>query len=142
MIDQLTECGRCSSDGMYIQEINGNKTGQCFGCGYVFNTLMTADSQLFKEQLEILPEIYKVLASEDEDGVIWLPSFTNVEGKGMVYANGTTRDNWWWEAVKFKKLKVPEVKNHKKIVEKINPKSIKRFNEDQFFEALEYIKVL
>ena len=103
---------------------------------------MTLDSQFLKEQMEILPEIYKALISEDEDGKIWIPSFTNLEGKGMVYANGTSRDNWWWEAVKYKKLKVPEIKNHKKIIEKINPKSIKHFTELDFLSALEYVKIL
>ncbi len=103
---------------------------------------MTLESQFLKEQMEILPEIYKILMSEDEDGKIWIPSFTNLEGKGMVYANGTSRNNWWWEAIKYKKLKIPEVKNHQKITEKINPKSIKKFKEQEFLDALEYIKVL
>jgi len=144
MQDLLTDCGRCGYGGAtYKQEYpNGSTIHYCLQCGFQHNSLMTADSQLLKEQMEILPEIYKILLSEDEDGKIWEASFTNVPGKGMVYANGTSRDNWWWEAVKFKKLKVPEVKNHQKITEKINPKSIKHFKELDFLSALEYIKVL
>ena len=142
MLDKLTNCDRCGGDALYVQEINGVKTAQCFQCGYQYSSLMTLDSQFLKEQMEILPEIYKALISEDEDGKIWIPSFTNLEGKGMVYANGTSRDNWWWEAVKYKKLKVPEIKNHKKIIEKINPKSIKHFTELDFLSALEYVKIL
>lgn len=140
----MINCTRCSSEGAtYKQEYpNGNVVEQCFQCGYVHNSAMTVGSKLLEEQMEILPEIYKLLISEDEDGKVWIPSFTNTEGKGMVYANGTSRDNWWWEAVKYKKLKVPEVKNHQKIVEKINPKSMKQFNEMEYLDALEYIKIL
>ena len=118
MFDKLTNCDKCGGDALYTQEINGVKTGQCFSCGFQYNSLMTLESQFLKEQMEILPEIYKLLMSEDEDGKIWIPSFTNVEGKGMVYANGISRNDWWWEAIKYKKLKIPEVKNHQKITEK------------------------
>lgn len=142
MNDKLTDCGRCGLNALYVQEINGMEVGICFDCGFTYNSLMIKDSQFLKEQMEILPEIYKLLISEDEEGKIWLPTFNNTQGRGMVYANGTSRDNWWWEAVKYKKLKVPEVKNHQKITEKINPKSIKKFKEMDYIDALDYIKVL
>lgn len=140
--DSMTICHRCGSDACYEQQNNNVTLNYCFQCGFQYNSLMTLDSQFLKEQMEILPEIYKLLMSEDEDGRVTYPSFTNVEGKGMVYANGISRNDWWWEAIKYKKLKIPEVKNHQKITEKINPKSIKKFKEQEFLDALEYIKVL
>ena len=144
MQESMVDCSRCGNKGgTYRQEYpNGNVVELCYDCGFQYSSLMTVGSKLLEEQMEILPEIYKTLLSEDEDGKVYCPSFTNVPGKGMVYANGTSRDNWWWEAVKFKKLKVPEVKNHQKITEKINPKSIKHFKELDFLSALEYIKII
>ena len=142
MIDKLTNCDKCGGDALYIQEINGVKTGQCFSCGFQYNSLMTLDSQFLKEQMEILPEIYKLLMSEDEDGKIWIPSFTNMEGKGMVYANGISRDDWWWEAVKYKQLDKPKTIKDKVIYEQADMTSMKKFKEMEFLDALEYIQLL
>ena len=142
MLDLLIDCPRCGGDALYIQEINRVKTGQCFSCGYQYSSLMTLDSQFLKEQIEILPEIYKILMSEDEEGIIWIPSFTNVEGKGMVYANGISRDNWWWEAVKYKQLEKPKTVKGKIISEQADMTSMKKFKEQEFLDALEYIRLL
>lgn len=144
MQEKMINCSRCGAKNATYQQIypNGTIVEFDYQCGYQHNSLMTVGSKFLEEQMEILPEIYKLLISEDEDGKVWLPSFTNVPTKGLVYANGTSRDNWWWEAIKYKKLKVPEVKNHQKITEKINPKSMKKFEEMDFLSALEYIKIL
>lgn len=144
MQDQLTNCERCGADGSaYKQEYpNGSIIHFCMQCGFQYSSLMTLDSQFLKEQMEILPEIYKLLMSEDEDGKIWIPSFTNMEGKGMVYANGISRDDWWWEAVKHKQLDKPKTVKDKVISEQADITSTKKFKEMEFLDALEYINIL
>ena len=37
---------------------------------------------------------------EDENGTIWMPSMVNIPSQGMVFADGTNKNNWQWAAVK------------------------------------------
>ena len=68
-MDNLTICNRCDSDACYVHEINDQiKLYHCMGCGFQANTIMTRDSEFLKEQMEILPELYKELMVEDENG--------------------------------------------------------------------------
>jgi hypothetical protein len=42
---------------------------------------MTKDSEFLEEQLEVLPELYKDLVYEDENGHHWMPSTINNPNK-------------------------------------------------------------
>ena len=96
---------------------------------------MTLGSQFLKEQMEILPELYKELLDEEEDtGKIWMPTTVNIEDKGMIFANGSGRDNWWWSAAKAVKGEDGKYKT--------NMSEVKHFKERDFMEALSYINVL
>ena len=45
-MDDLKICDRCGSDACYIQEVNENvKNYQCYGCGFITNSLMKKDEQ-------------------------------------------------------------------------------------------------
>jgi hypothetical protein len=46
--------------------------------------------------MEVLPELYKELMGEDENGLIWIPSAINIPDKGMVFADGANGSNWAW----------------------------------------------
>lgn len=134
--DNLTICSRCGSDAAYIQEVTKDITIEmCFGCGFQSNSLMKKGSEFFNEQWELLPELYKVLMDEEEEtGKIWMPSTINIKEKGMVFANGSNRDNWKWAGVKA----IPdEEKGYK-----TDMSTIKHFEERDFMESLSYIEVL
>jgi len=88
-MDNLTTCNRCGSDACYVQEVNEQvKLYFCYGCGFQANTAMTRDSEFLQQQMEVLPELYKELMGEDENGTIWMPSVVNIPDKGMVFADG------------------------------------------------------
>ena len=93
--DALKECSRCGSDACYSQEINKEISIElCYGCGFQSNTIMTSGSQFLSEQMELLPELYKELMDEEEEtGKIWMPTTVNLQDKGMVFADGTSRMN-------------------------------------------------
>ena len=88
--DELIQCTRCGSDACYRQEVTKDITLEmCYGCGFISNSLLKPDSKFLKEQMEVLPELYKSLLDEEEEtGKIWMPSTINVEEKGMVFADG------------------------------------------------------
>jgi len=146
MSDKLTICDRCGSDACYVQEVtNEIKNYMCYGCGFVTNSLMKKDERFFEEQFEILPELYKELMGEDENGLIWMPNTVNLYNKGMVFADGKNGSNWAWAAVKA--IPMPEDEKEKFKAKgkdykwKMDMDTIKHFPEGDFMDALEYIGV-
>ncbi|MDC6464853.1 hypothetical protein PQZ39_00315 [bacterium] len=128
--DNLTDCTRCGSNACYFQEVNQDITiSLCYGCGFQSNSIMIVGSDMFNEQLETLPELYKILMDEEENGKVWMPSFHNVEGKGMVFANGISRDDWYWASVLY-------------VDGKADMKTKKEFAERDFMDALSYATLL
>ena len=146
-MDNLTTCDRCGSDACYVQEVNNEiKLYQCYGCGFVANSLMARDSQFLEEQMETLPELYKELMGEDEDtGLVWMPNTVNIPNKGMVFADGPNAMNWRWAAVKAipmpKEEKAKFAEKGKDFDFKMDMTTLKHFEERDFIEALDYIGV-
>ena len=148
-MDNLTICARCGSDACYVQEVNHEiKNSQCMGCGFVTNSLMKKDSQFLEEQMELLPYLYKELLGEDDNGLIWMPATINLPSQGMVFANGTSAENWNWAAVKS--VSVPEDEKEKYPIQgkpgefyeqRMDMETLKEFGEKDFIEALDYIGI-
>lgn len=146
-MDNLTTCNRCGSDACYIQEVNENvKLHFCYGCGFQANTAMTRDSEFLQQQMEVLPELYKELMGEDENGTIWMPSVVNLPDKGMVFADGANGLNWRWAAVKATLMSEEEKTKFKEKGKeydyKMDMTTLTHFSERDFIEALSYIGVL
>ena len=147
-MDNLVECTRCGSDACYMQEVSPEiKLYWCYGCGFTSNTAMKMDSEFLKEQMEILPELYKSLMVEDEIGKIWMPSMVNIPNKGMVFADGTNPTNWRWAAVLATTVKEEEKEKFKLksggyAEWKMDMSTIKHFDERDYIEALSYIGIL
>ena len=141
--DNLIECTRCGSDACYVSEVTKDiKIELCYGCGFQSNSIMTVDSQFLNEQLELLPDIYKALIGEEESGKVWMPSFHNVEGKGMIFADGSNSENWKWGAVKHVKVLKEEKEKYKNAKYRADMSTIKHFEERDFMDALSYIEVI
>jgi len=145
-MDNLITCNRCSSDACYVQEVSADiKLYYCYGCGFQANTAMNSGSKFLNEQLEILPELYKELMGEDENGLIWMPSTVNIPDKGMVFADGGTSLNWYWSAVKA--IPMPEEEKAKFAEKgkdykwKMDMTTLQHFPERDYIEALDYIGV-
>jgi hypothetical protein len=145
-MDNLTTCDRCGSDACYVQEVNNEiKNYMCYGCGFITNSLMKKGERFFEEQFNVLPSLYKELCVEDETtGLIWMPNTINIPDKGMVFAEGTRAENWSWAAVKA--IPMPEDEKEafkakgKDYEFKMDMENMKRFEERDYIEALDYIK--
>ena len=148
-MDNMIICDRCGSDACYVQEVNDEiKIHQCYGCGFMTNSLLKQDSQFFEEQMELLPNLYKELMGEDDDGKIWMPSTINIPDKGMIFANGTDINSWKWGAVKA--TPVPEEDKEKYPIpnkkgeyykHKMDMETLQDFDEKDYIEALDYIGI-
>jgi hypothetical protein len=142
--DELKECTRCSSDACYTQEVTKDiNIEMCYGCGFQSNSIIKNGNEFFNQQFENLPELYKELMDEEEDtGKIWMPTIINLKDKGMVFADGTNRDNWRWAAVKAIPVIEEELEKYKGEKHRADMSTIKHFEERGFIEALSYIGVL
>lgn len=140
--DEIIQCPKSGGDLCYRIEVSKEITNfYSLSCGYWSNTLMKPDSDFYKEQFELLPEIYKDLAWTDEEtGLVWLPNSVNIE-TGMVFAEGTSKESWKWAAVKATELNKEDQEKYKAKT-KPDMTTIKRFNERDYMEALSYIGVL
>ena len=156
--DNLVKCNRCKGNACYKQEINDVSLYACYGCGFQTSTIMKKGEKFFDEQMEILPELYKALLGEDEDGMIWMPQTVNLPQQGMVFATAgkefgdegeeITQDNYEWAGVKALKIKKKDQKKypipHKKgefYEWRMDMTTEKRFSHSDFVEALDYIGI-
>ena len=149
-MDNLIICARCGSDACYVDEVNQDiKTYFCYGCGFQTNSLMKEGDVFFERQLEVLPELYKDLLNKDDDGHIWMPTTVNVPEKGMIFANGPSKDQWNWAAVKAVPVTKEEAEKYPIPGKKgeyyswrMDMTTLKEFNERDFIEALSYIGII
>jgi len=149
-MDNLTICAKCGSDACYVDEVNQDiKTYFCYGCGFQTNSLMKEGDVFFERQLEILPELYKDLLNKDDDGHIWMPTTINIPEKGMIFANGPSKDQWSWAAVKAVPVTKEEAEKYPIPGKKgeyyswrMDMTTLKEFNERDFIEALSYIGII
>ena len=134
--DEIIDCPKSGGDLCYKTEVTKDITNyMSLSCGFWTNSLMKEGSDFYNQQIEILPELYKDLAWTDpKTGLIWLPNTINIKEKGMIFADGKSKDSWGWAAVKA----IPdEEKGYK-----TDMTTIKHFVERYFIEALSHIGVL
>lgn len=147
--DNLITCPRCGSDACYeTKEAYNLVNRMCYGCGFMTHNYMKKDSEFLNEQLEVLPELYKDLIFIDDNGYYWIPSTVNLPEKGMIYVNGTGKENWGWTAVPT--IEIPEDEKERFPIKgkegeyhthKMDNSSSKNFTERDYIEALDYIGV-
>jgi hypothetical protein len=142
MIDNLVTCQKCKApESCYTQPMNEfHKVYVCFSCGFQTNDLMREGEFNFEDYEQELPELYKDIKHTDEDGKVWYPNVINVDGKGTVFANGTSKDEWEWSGI----LSVPLTEEEKESQRfkgkkyKSDSKTLKSFGKD-YFGACDYV---
>lgn len=143
--DKLVE-GPFGSNACYEQnfEQDGQQvtTWMCFGSGFSTSTFMDKDSDLVKETLQTSPELYKDLMHIDKNNRAWFPATITLPGKGMVFADGTSKDDWSWSAVKA----IPITDEDRKLKQypadqdfKMDMANAQKFGKGDFMDALEVI---
>jgi len=143
MKDQLIECKRCGGNACYEQHINETTTTwMCMGCGFTSSTMMLEGSKLVADLLETSPELHKDLLITDDTNHVWDPATFTIPAKGMVFTDGTSKEDWKWSAVKAipiteedRKLKqYPKDQTHR-----MDMPNAKLFDKSDFMDALEVI---
>jgi len=148
MEDQLTTCKRCGSNACYEQHIDeSTTTWLCMGCGFTTSTLMTEGSPTVNKAKDTMPELYKDLLFVDDQKLCWLPAVITLPDQGMVYLDGTSKEDWKWAAVRSipltKEDKKEEINGRPKYPKGVNTKAdmknIQHFEQTDFMDALDVI---
>ena len=127
---------------LYEQEGKQIKTWLCFGSGFTTSTLMTEGSKVVTDLLETSPELYKDLLHTDEEKRVWAPATITLPEKGMVFLDGSNKEQWKWASVRS----VPITEEDRKTksfpsdqTHKMDMNNIKHFEQNDFMTALENI---
>ncbi len=112
--DSLVECRHCKDPECYQTFHQNLVTWKCPACGFTSNSYMMKNTDMVKAFEETLPSLYKDIKYEDEDGFLWYPLFYDAYPKGLVFADGTTSENWKWRAAPYVKVKDEEREKFKK----------------------------
>jgi hypothetical protein len=149
--EQMITCPKSGGDAcMVIETSPGIKTYFSFSSGFQTNSLMKEGEAFYEEQISVLPELYKDLIWKDpETELMWLPSMVNEPTKGMVFANGPSKEEWGWAAVKAvsvteeEKEKYPIPGKKGQFYEfRMDMSTLKMFEERNYIDSLSYIGVL
>lgn len=118
-MDKLKECPRCGRGTCYEQQSEKETQWFCMGCGFASNSQMKENTLAMKQVLETSPELFKDLLFTDPEGYVWFPSTMTLPGKGMIFADGTSKEDWKWSVVKAvpiekkERKKFPKGQTHK-----------------------------
>lgn len=141
--DKLVECNRCGGNACYEQHIGTDVTTWfCVGCGFTSSTLMDKGGKVAETLKSSSPELYRDLMFEDVNGRVWAPATVTVPNKGMVFLDGTSKQDWQWSAVNSIAITEEDRKSKKFPIDqqmKMDMKNMKKFSQRDFIDALEYI---
>lgn len=140
-MEQMTICSHCGGTACYEQQVNEEVTTSfCFGCGFSTSTLMKVGTRLLTETLDTSPSLYKDLMFTDSKNQVWFPATVTLPEKGMVFLDGTSKDNWKWAAVKAVKISEEEKGKFPKDQKyKMDTKNTQFFEQRDFMDALDAV---
>lgn len=143
-MDNLIQSPVSDSNACYVTKLNDDVTSYLdFGSGFTTTSLMVENSEVVKAAIETSPDLFKDIRLKDDEGRIWFPATITVPNSGMVFADGTSKDDWVWSAVKTISLTEEELNSGRfpaGQTTKMDMSSIKRFPKDKgFIDALDEI---
>ena len=143
-MDNLIQSPVSDSNACYVTKINDELTSYLdFGSGFTTTTLMKEDSEQVANAIETSPELFKDIRKKDSEGRVWFPATITVPNSGMVFADGTSKKDCGWSAVKSIPLSEEEIKSGRfpaGQTTKMDMNNVKKFPRDKgFIDALEEI---
>ena len=143
-MDNLIQSPVSDSNACYVSKVNEQVTSYMdFGCGFTTTSDMKEGSDIVNTTIDTSPELFKDIRKVDSEGRVWFPATITIPGSGMVFADGTSKDDWAWSACKSIPLTKEEIESGKfpKDQEhKMDMGNMKQFPKEKgFIDALDYI---
>jgi hypothetical protein len=145
--NKTVTCPHCGGDRCYTESHTVEETSvssyMCMDCGYTTTTLNVEESEMLKAYEEVTPQLIIDLRWVDpQTNLVWYPTVLNFPSTGIVFADGTSTQNWGWTAApavdipKKEQSKYPVPGQNGKFYEKkIDMEQSKKFAPDEFYEA-------
>lgn len=114
MNDEIIKCPMTGIELAYKNQVSADVCSyMSMANGYYTNSLMKEGEEFYEETMMGLPELYKEITWVDPDtGLTWVPNLINEPKIGMVFASGTSKNDWKWKAVKAVKIPLRKQKQH------------------------------
>jgi len=149
--EEIIDCPKSGGDLCYKVQVTPDITNfMSLSCGYWTNSLMKEGEEFYEYQMSTLPELYIDLAWKDpKTGLTWIPNTINEPGVGMIFANGTSKKNWGWAAVKS--IEVPEEDKEKYPIPgkegeymkyRMDMDNMRVFPEREYIDALSHVGII
>lgn len=145
------ECPHCGSNDCFketqaLSEKDFVDSYMCISCGYTTTTLNEEGSQMVKEYEETTAELIKDLRWVDSKGLVWYPIILNFPSFGIIFPDGTSKNNWRWTAAPAVDISEEEQKNYPipgqsdaYYTRRIDMKLGKSFDSNDFYNACKFI---
>ena len=147
MQDQLIECRKCGSPYCY-ESFHQNKVDwKCLSCGFVSNSYMMPNTDFVLSFEQTIARLHVDMKFLDSEGFLWYPITYDAPGKGMIFADGTTKENWKWTVVPYVPVQPEEREKFKKkdgtyATHKTDFSKKQSFEQTEFPLAVEFLGVL
>lgn len=136
----LEQCPCCGAPTCYVQTFEDNTfTKMCMKCGFSTNSEMKEGTKVLETTLSKAPELYKDIIHTDQEGYKWIPVTIIEPTLGMVFVDGTNKEDWQWAAVKA--INIPRSirrKNGITKTHKMDMGSMQHFPSGDFSDACNY----
>jgi hypothetical protein len=149
--EEIINCPKSGGDLCYKVQVTPDITNyMSLSCGYWTNSLMKEGEEFYEHQISTLPELYIDLAWKDpKTGLTWIPNTINEPGVGMIFANGSNKENWGWSAVKS--VLIPEKDKEKYPIPgkegefmkfRMDMDNLRNFPEREYIDALSHVGII
>jgi DNA-directed RNA polymerase subunit RPC12/RpoP len=146
MEEKIVVCLKCGSKLCYESKIGELTSWMCTSCGFQTNNYMQHNSEEHLNAKSTLPELYRDLEFIDLENKVWYPVTLNFPERGMVFIQGSSKNNWNWVGVLATKVTEEEKPKFKKkgteneyYTHKMDMTTSKAFGKDEFIGACDYI---
>ena len=143
MKDQLTTCRKCASPLCYERHNDTLISWDCLQCGFTTNTLFIDNTEAVLSYESMLPSLFRDIKFIDSDSFVWYPSTVTKEGVGIIFPDGSSKEDWKWAFARHIPVTEAEKERFKKKDEegyhkfKTDMKNVIHFDQQYFSQALE-----
>ena len=144
------KCPHCGEDHCFeeTQTLDGQevKSYMCVSCGYTSTSINEEGSPLILGYEDTTAELVKELRWVDSNNKVWYPLVLNFPSFGIIFPDGTSKNDWGWMAAPAVDIPVEDQKKYPipgqkdaYYTRRIDMAQGLRFDNKEFYNACKFI---